>query len=128
MADVDDQPGEVGLVVGQADNAEIGQRHDLGGVGVVLDVRDDRRRQVGEALGNDRLQQLLLGAEVVVERPERDIGLFGDLLNTQASNAFCGDQGAAGVQQLPPRAQPLPLGARWRRTRQARLHAAILSR
>jgi hypothetical protein len=51
------------------------------------------------------LEQLLLAVEVVVERPEADVGLLGDLGDARPVPAALGDQPHGGVDEgLPGRA------------------------
>jgi hypothetical protein len=47
-------------------------------------------------------EQLLLAVEVVVEGPEADVGLFGDLGDARALAAALGDQPHRGIDQGLP--------------------------
>ena len=48
----------------------------------------------------DHLDERLLALEVVVERPEADVGLVRDLLDARVVDTLAGEQGFGGVDQL----------------------------
>ena len=55
--------------------------------------------ELGEGVGDDRLDEVLLRREVVVEGAERDVGALGDLLDAQPGDALLADERAAGVDE-----------------------------
>ena len=67
----------------------------------LLDVAD-RRQQLGPGLAEDRLEDVLLGGEVVVDEPVRDAGLLGDVADPRRVVALLGERPHGGVEDLPP--------------------------
>ncbi len=124
MSDIGDQAGEFRLGVSHADDSQAGKSHHICRIGAEVLGGDRRGRQFGEALGHDRFQELVLGLEVVVERAQCDVSGFGDLLDAKSGNAFGGDKGAAGIQELAAGALPLPFRAGSRFV--LRCHVSIL--
>jgi len=71
----------------------------------VADVRTgpvDHLPPLLQQLPGRRPEQLLLAVEVVVEGPEADVGLFGDLGDARALAAALGDQPHRGIDQGLP--------------------------
>jgi len=59
-----------------------------------------------DRLVGERVDQRVLGLEVVVERTEGDIGSFGDLADGRGVDALLADDRAGRVEQGSPRALP----------------------
>jgi len=79
------------------------QRAERVGGAVLQRALRDLLRRLGLDLLEDRLEQLLLAAELVVERAARDAGGAHDLLGPDARVATRGEQLARGVDELGAR-------------------------
>jgi hypothetical protein len=109
------EPGDVGVRPAQPPGDP--QRHGEH-LRRVADARTglvDHLPPLFKQLSGSGPEQLLLAAEVVVEGPEADVGLFGDLGDARALAAALGDQPHRGIDQgLPgPGLTPVqPAGSR----------------
>ena len=120
MADLepDEQPTPLGILGGAVNERPVRDGDDLGGVvevaGRCLDCLPGGLRGLLHDRGDDRF----LAVEVVVEGPEADVGLVGDLVDP------------SGVDPLTREASPAPLrsagraSARLRRARRSICDAA----
>ena len=81
-------------------------RDDLGRIIQVRRNGLKRRPLSGDLLAEHGFDDRLLRFEVVVERPEPDVGLVGDLIDAGALDALAGEQRLGGFQKLAP--SPLP--------------------
>ena len=86
----------------------------------------DRRQQQRPALDEELVEDLVLGAEVVVDEPVGDPGLVGDVGDARLVEALAGEDADGGVEDHPafverrrallePRHQTSPAPARARR-------------
>ena len=60
----------------------------------------DRRQQQRPALDEELVQDLVLGAEVVVDEPVGDAGLVGDVGDAGRVEALAGEDADRGVEDL----------------------------
>ena len=101
QVEADEQPSPVGIDPGEVDEVPVRHRDDFGRV---VQVRRDelhRRTVSGDLLAEHGFDDRLLRFEVVVERPEADVRLVGDLVDAGALDALPGKQRFSGVEQLP---------------------------
>ena len=73
---------------------------DLGGIVELSREGVDFRALGSDRVGEDHFDERLLALEVVVERPEADVGLLCDLLNAGVVDTLAGEQGFGGVDEL----------------------------
>ena len=75
-------------------------RDNLRGIVELSRARVDFRALGSDRVGQNHLDELLLALEVVVERPEADVGLVRDLLDARVVYTLAGEQGFGGLDQL----------------------------
>ena len=77
-------------------------RDDLGGIVKLSRDGVDFRALGSDRVGQDHIDERLLAFEVVVERPEADIGLVRDLLDPRVVHTLAREQAFGGVDELRP--------------------------
>ena len=100
--DADQEPGDVGVGPAQPPGDPRAHGEQLRRVGDAGAGAVDQLPPAFQHLLRGGLEQLLLAVEVVVERPEADVGLLGDLLDAGPVPAALGDQPHRGVDEGLP--------------------------
>jgi len=62
----------------------------------------DRGEELAPGLAEHRLEQLVLGREVVVQEPVRDTGLLGDVADPARVEALAREDAYGGIQNEAP--------------------------
>ena len=109
------EPGDIGVRPAQPPGDPQRDGEDLRRVADVRTGLVDHLPPLFQQLSGRGPEQLLLAVEVVVEGPEADVGLFGDLGDARALASALGDQPHRGIDQgLPgPGLTPVqPAGSR----------------
>ena len=115
QADAGQEPGDIGVRPAQPPRDPQRDGEHLRRVADVRAGPVDHLPPLFQQLSGRGPEQLLLAVEVVVERPEADVGLLGDLGDARAVAAALGDQPHRGIDQgLPcPGLTPVqPAGSR----------------
>ncbi len=81
------------------------------GIALSVDLLD-RRQQQRPALGEELVQDLVLGVEVVVDEPVGDAGLVGDVGDAAGVEALAREDADRRVEDLAPPVDRRGLGAR----------------
>ena len=95
-------PGYLRLRARQPARQPDAHREDLGRVGHARARGVERAAEVGQQVEHGLLEQLGLGGEVVVERPEADVGLVGDVLHGHLGGAAPGQDPLRRTDQRGP--------------------------
>ena len=102
QAGAGEEPGDVRVGPAEPPGDPHAYRVQLGRVGDAGAGPVDQLPPAFQHLFGGGLEQLLLAVEVVVERPEADVGLLGDLGDARPVPAALGDQPHRGVDEGLP--------------------------
>ena len=102
QAGTGEEPGDVGVGPAEPPGDPGAHGEQLGRVGEAGGGPVDQLPPAFQHLLRGGREQLLLGVEVVVERPEADVGLLGDLGDARPVPAALGDQPHRGVDECLP--------------------------